>query len=248
MQVKIADRIEMIEIPMKMMGRESTICPTLIWDDDTVILVDAGMTGTLPVIKKAMEDADVPFERLDKIIVTHQDIDHIGGIKDILDELPEVKVLAHGEDEPYIKGEKKLVRVNANFMERINHLSEEEQKKVLYIFENTSAPVDITLADGEELADCGGIVVIHTPGHTPGHICLYHKPTKTLIVGDAMNISEGQLVGTNNLILTEEDAKTAADSLKKFERYDVENVITYHGGLFNDNPNHRIKEFNKDEA
>ncbi|MEN6553536.1 MAG: MBL fold metallo-hydrolase [Methanobacterium sp.] len=246
--MKIANGIEMIEIHMNMMGRESTICPTLLWDEDTVILIDAGATGSLSEIKKAMKDAGVPFERLDKIVVTHQDIDHIGGIKDILDELPEVKVLAHDEDKPYIKGEKKLVRVNAKFMERISDLPEEEQKKVLYIFENSNAPVDITLADGEELADCGGIVVIHTPGHTPGHICLYHKATKTLIVGDAMNISEGQLVGTNNLILTEEDAKTAKDSIKKFEKYDVENVITYHGGLFNDNPNQRIKEFNKDEA
>jgi glyoxylase-like metal-dependent hydrolase (beta-lactamase superfamily II) len=246
--VKIADGIEMIEIPMNLMGRESTICPTLIWDEDTVILVDAGIMGNLPVIKKAVENAGVPFERLDKIIVTHQDIDHIGGIKDILDELPEVKVLAHEEDTPYIQGEKKLVRVNANFMERISALPEEEQEKVLYIFENTNAPVDITLADGEELEDCGGIAVIHTPGHTPGHICLYHKPSKTLIVGDAMNISEGQLVGTNKLILTEEDAKTATTSLKKFEKYDIEHIITYHGGLFNDNPNQRIKEFNKDEA
>ena len=246
--MKIAEGIKMIEIPMKMMGRESTIYPTLIWDEDTVILVDAGMIGTLPVIKKAMEDAGVPFERLDKIIVTHQDIDHIGGIKDILDELHEVKVLAHEEDKPYIKGEKKLVRVNANFMERINALPEEERKIVLNMLENISVPVDMTLADGEDLSDCGGITIIHTPGHTPGHICLYHKSSKTLIVGDAMSIINDQLTGPNKLLLTEENLKTAISSLKKFEKYDVENVIAYHGGLFNNNPNQRIKEFNKDEA
>lgn len=246
--MKIADGIKMIEIPMNLMGRESTIYPTLIWDDDTIILVDAGATGSLSEIKKTMKDAGVPFEKLDKIVVTHQDIDHIGGIKEIIDELPEVKVLAHEEDKPYIQGEKKLVRMNSNFMERISALPEEEQEKVLYIFENSNAPVDTTLADGEELADCGGIVIIHTPGHTPGHICLYHKPSKTLIVGDAMNTFEGELVGPNELVLTEEDAKTALNSLKKFEKYDVENVITYHGGLFNDNPNPRIKEFNDDEA
>lgn len=238
----------MIEIPMNMMGRESIIRPTLIWDEDTVILVDAGMAGNLSVIKKAMEDAGVPFERLDKIIVTHQDIDHIGGIKSILNELPEVKVLAHEEDKPYIQGEKKLVRVNANFMERINSLPEEERKIVLNMLENISVPVDRTLADGEELTDCGGIIIIHTPGHTPGHICLYHKSSKTLIVGDAMNIIDGQLTGPNKLLLTEENLKTAVSSLKKFEKYDVENVIAYHGGLFNDNPNQRIKEFNNDEA
>lgn len=246
--MKIADKIEMIEIPMNMMGRESTIYPTLIWDEDTVILVDTGMAGNLPVIKKAMEDAGVPFKRLDKIIVTHQDIDHIGGIKSILNELNEVKVLAHEEDKPYIQGEKKLVRLNSNFMERINALPEKEQKIVLDMLENISVSVDIILEDREELTDCGGIIVIHTPGHTPGHICLYHKASKTLIVGDAMNIFEGQLVGPNELLLTEEDSKTAVNSLKKFEKYDVENVITYHGGLFNDNPNQRIKEFNKDEA
>ena len=240
--MKIADGIEMIEIPMNLMGRESTICPTLIWDEDTVILVDAGIMGTLPVIKKAMEDAGVLFERLDKIIVTHQDMDHIGGIKDIIDELPEVKVLAHEEDKPYIQGEKKLVRLNSNFMERISALPEEEQKKVLYIFENSHAPVDTILADGEKLADCGGITVIHTPGHTPGHICLYHKATKTLIAGDAMNILDGQLTGTNVQLLSEEDTKTAINSLKKFEEYDIENVISYHGGLFNDDPNQKIKE------
>lgn len=244
--MKIADGIEMIEIHMNMMGRESTIYPTLIWSENTAILVDSGMIGTLPVIKKAMEDEGVPFKRLDKIIVTHQDIDHISGIKDILDESPEVKVLAHEEDKPHIQGEKKLVRLNSNFMERINVLPEEEQKKVLYIFENSHAQVDMTLTDGEELADCGGIVIIHTPGHTPGHICLYHKPTKTLIVGDAMNIFEGQLIGPNEQLLTKEESKKALNSLKKFEEYDVENIITYHGGLFNNDPNQRIKEFNKE--
>jgi glyoxylase-like metal-dependent hydrolase (beta-lactamase superfamily II) len=37
--------------------------------------------------------------------------------------------------------------------------------------------------------------VINTPGHTPGHISLYHKPSKTLIAGDAMRVMDGQLLG-----------------------------------------------------
>jgi glyoxylase-like metal-dependent hydrolase (beta-lactamase superfamily II) len=40
--------------------------------------------------------------------------------------------------------------------------------------------VDRTLEDGEELPFCGGITVIHTPGHTPGHICLYISQAKRL--------------------------------------------------------------------
>ena len=33
---------------------------------------------------------------------------------------------------------------------------------------------------------CGGLEVIETPGHMPGHISLYLKDSKTLICGDAL--------------------------------------------------------------
>lgn len=240
--MKIADGISMLGVPINIMGRGSRVYLTLIWDDENVILVDSGAPGSLSGIKNAMEDESVPFERLTKIIVTHQDIDHIGGIRDILDELSSVNVLAHEEDKPYIQGEKRLVRLNTNFMNRINALPEEEKEKVLDMFGNISVKVDMTLKDGEELDCCGGIKVIHTPGHTPGHICLYHEASKTLIVGDAMNVIEGQLTGPNRQIMNEEDVKVAMDSLRKFEKYDVENVISYHGGFFNDKPNERIEE------
>ena len=41
--MKIADNIEMLELPMNLMGSERTIYPTLMWDEDNVILVDAGI-------------------------------------------------------------------------------------------------------------------------------------------------------------------------------------------------------------
>lgn len=53
--LKIADGIEMLEIPMKLLGRERNIYPTLIWDNDSVILVDAGIPDSLPEIKDAMK-------------------------------------------------------------------------------------------------------------------------------------------------------------------------------------------------
>jgi hydroxymethylpyrimidine pyrophosphatase-like HAD family hydrolase len=36
--------------------------------------------------------------------------------------------------------------------------------------------------------------------------------------------------------------RVAINSRKKFEEYDIEKVISYHGGLFYDNPNQRIKK------
>ena len=241
--MKIADNIEILELPMKLMGTEGTIYPTVIWDDNNVILVDAGIPDSLSEIKDAMDKAGVPFKKIDTIIVTHQDIDHIGGINNIIDELNDVKVLAHGEDKPYIQGEKKILRLNnPKIMDRINALPEDEQQKVLDMLENAPVEVDMVLSDGEELAYCGGIIVIHTPGHTPGHICLYHKESKSLIVGDALNIENDKLIVTHKEAMNKEELKIVETWLKKFRELDVENVITYHAGLFNNNPNQKIKE------
>jgi glyoxylase-like metal-dependent hydrolase (beta-lactamase superfamily II) len=242
MILKIKDGIEMLEISMKLLGRERNVYPTIIWDDNNVILVDAAIPDCLPEIKDAMKKVGVPFEGLDSIIVTHQDIDHVGGINPILKELPQVKIFAHEDDKPYIEGEKKWIRLNTNFMNRINNLPEEERDNILNLFENSNVKINDTLEDGQELECCGGIIVIHTPGHIPGHICLYHKQSRTLIVGDAMNVVDGWLTGPNKDAMNEKDAQTAYDSFKKFENYEIKNIITYHGGLFNDNPNQKIKE------
>lgn len=232
----------MLELPISLMGVKSKIYPTIVWDENSVVLIDAGLATSLPDIKESLGSVGISIEWLNKIIVTHQDIDHIGGIKNILDLKPDVEIFAHKEDKPYIQGDKELIRLKSNLKDRINQLPAEEQEKVLEMFVCVPLEVNITLTDGDELNECGGLVVIHTPGHTPGHICLYHKNTKTMIVGDAMNIDEGQLTGPNKQVLNEEEQILAVNSLKRFVDFDVENVICYHGGLFKDNPNKRIKE------
>ena len=242
--MKIAENIEMIKLSMNVMERERIVYPTLIWDNDNVLLIDTGIPSNLETIKNQMETAGVSFARLNTIIATQQDIDHIAGIKGILFEKPEVMVLAHEADKPYIQGDKKVKRLNSKFMERIKDLPEEEQLKIVDMFENSNVKVNTTLTDGEMLPYCGGITVIHTPGHTPGHICLYHQRSKTLIAGDAMNILHGELVGPNEDPMSEDgvNANDAINSLKKLTDYDIKNIITYHGGLFNDNPNDKIKD------
>jgi len=242
--MKIAENIEMIKLSMNVMERERIVYPTLIWDNDNVLLIDTGIPSNLETIKNQMETAGVSFARLNIIIATQQDIDHIAGIKGILFEKPEVMVLAHEADKPYIQGDKKVKRLNSKFMERIKDLPEEEQLKIVDMFENSNVKVNTTLTDGEMLPYCGGITVIHTPGHTPGHICLYHQRSKTLIAGDAMNILHGELVGPNEDPMSEDgvNANDAINSLKKLTDYDIKNIITYHGGLFNDSPNDKIKD------
>jgi glyoxylase-like metal-dependent hydrolase (beta-lactamase superfamily II) len=46
--------------------------------------------------------------------------------------------------------------------------------------------VDERLADGQVLPVLGGLRVVATPGHTPGHISLYAPAVGVLFVGDSL--------------------------------------------------------------
>jgi len=239
--LKLSKGIGILEISINLTGNESKIYPTLIWNNSSALLIDAGTQNSMHDIQREMKKLGVPFESIETIIITHQDIDHFGGVAEIVDQLEDVKVCAHSEDVPYIQGDKRLVRLNSGFMERISSLPHKQQKKVLDIFENSSAKVDIELTD-DELECFGGIRIIQTPGHTPGHICIFHENSRTLIAGDALNIVDGKITGTNTNILTIEDTQTAVKSLEKLTNLDIENIICYHGGLYNNNANKSIEE------
>ena len=87
----------------------------------------------------------------------------------------------------------------------------------------------------------GGTIALHTPGHTPGHLCLYVKRPKVLIAGDALNVEEGKLIGPRAQFTA--DLAVALRSVEKLARYDIESVICYHGGIYNNaDVNQRIAE------
>ncbi|MGE5415673.1 MAG: MBL fold metallo-hydrolase [Acidobacteriota bacterium] len=238
----ITDGIEMLELDMDVWGQKSIIYPTLIWDKNNVVLVDAGMPSNLSAIMSYLEKISNRADNL-TVVVTHQDLDHIAGLPELIRTYERcVNVLAHEEEKPYIEGKRPLIKVNPD---RINKLfasfPEEHRVKMLAVANKPpKCPVDRTVIDGEELPWCGGIIVIHTPGHTPGHICLYHKRSKTLIAGDALIAHEGILLPP--IAQATFDMDLALQSLKKLTRYDIEYVICYHGGLCKGAMNQRIAE------
>lgn len=234
--MKIASGLEFLELDVNFMGRQTTIYPTLMWDKESVILVDTGFPGLELQIHHAFKKVGVPFERLNKVVLTHQDIDHVGSLPFIIAKSQhKIEVFAHKAEKPYIEGDKPLIKMDATRRAKmIETLPEEKRKQLEMIFSNPpQSTVDVTIEDGQELPYCGGIIIISTPGHTPGHVCLYHKQSKTLVAGDALIVSDGQLLGPNPSAAFNIDE--ANKSLEKLTQYDIESVICYHGGLYKKN-------------
>lgn len=239
--MKIANDVEVLELTMNL-GQPSVIHPTLIWDQDEVILVDTGIPGQLGDIEEAMKKADVSFEQLSKVILTHQDFDHIGSLNAILNASNHaIDVMAHEEDQPYIQGEKPFLKMSPERMKTLLETLPEERAK--YFLEPITSKVDRVISDGEILPYCGGITVIFTPGHTPGHISLYLNESKVLIAGDAMVAVDGKLHGPREQVTP--NMELALDSVKKFTQFYIRKVVCYHGGVVSDNVNEQIKEIVK---
>ncbi|NIK78484.1 glyoxylase-like metal-dependent hydrolase (beta-lactamase superfamily II) [Paenibacillus castaneae] len=243
--MNIASGINMLPISAVMRGQMETIYPVLIWDEEEAILVDTGYPGQLPLIQEQVERAGVSLDKLTKIIITHADLDHIGSLPDLLNKLTQnVEVLASSFEKPFIEGQKQLLKITPESIDKaVNALPPEVTDEWKAAFRKTlekppAAGVDATIKDGMELPYCGGIVVIATPGHTPGHLSLYHKASKTLIAADSMVVLNDQLLGPNPQYSI--DHPLAIQSLQKFIPYDIKTVVCYHGGLFADQANERI--------
>ena len=229
---------------------EFVIYPTLIKDDHELIMVDCAYPGSAPLLEAAMNQLGLSLNQLTKIIITHHDHDHMGALKEIKDRYPSIQILCSKQEAPYITGQLKSLRLQQ--AEAIQDSLPDSEKEGGIQFQNFIASIqkvdveDVTIINsGDILPYCGGIEVIDTKGHMPGHISLYVKSDKTLIAGDALVVEEDKLcMAMPQFILNVQDAQ---NSVRKLFNYDIEAILCYHGGLYegdiNDSLESVIKSF-----
>lgn len=229
----LSSGFEVLKLQLQLPGGSDEIYPVLIWDEENAVLIDTGAPGMSEQLIEAIEAVGVPFSKVNVIILTHQDLDHIGALGSIVQQAcPELEVFAHDLDKPYIEGKLPLLKLNPESMAwQLEGLPKEEQNRIVSFLQSNppQGRVDHALKDGQELPFCGGIQVIHTPGHTPGHISLYLNRYRTLIMGDASYSMDGVIKGPHPPSTPNMDM--AIRSLQKCLAYDSEAAVCYHGGL-----------------
>jgi glyoxylase-like metal-dependent hydrolase (beta-lactamase superfamily II) len=134
------------------------------------VLVDTGYGSELAATENLLREAGVPPESLSLIVNTHYHSDHVGG-NGGLQRRYETPIAAH-------RWEAALV----NNRDR-EACSAEWLGQPVEPYE-----VNIPLSDGDEV-DAGGVAleVLHTLGHTLGHISLYAPEEQVFIFGDAVH-------------------------------------------------------------
>ncbi|HEX2608744.1 MAG TPA: MBL fold metallo-hydrolase, partial [Flavisolibacter sp.] len=171
--------------------------------------------------------------KVSAILITHHDIDHIGALAEWKQAYPHCKILAPIEEAPYLKGTKRSLRLQ-QAEQLYDSLPDQEKPAALHFqkFLESVQPVSVDqeLLPGAVLPYCGGLEVVPTPGHLPGHISFYARSSKILIAGDAVVIDADRLDLANPAYAI--DLKAAVTSVELLMQYDIEQLLCYHGGVW----------------
>lgn len=212
-------------------GAEQVVNPSIIYNDDEMILVDCGYPGTIDQFESEAKRMDIDLKRLSKIVITHHDWDHIGSLAAFKERYPKTQIISSEIQAKYISGEKPSLRLES-LIAKMDTLEGKEKEfaaqRIEIIQSVKTCQVDRYVEDNEAISDDGDVICIDTPGHMPGHISVYVKSSKTLIAGDALNVNEGRLNGANPVFTF--DMEEAARSIKKMSNLNIERIICYHGG------------------
>lgn len=224
--------IHSLDIEFEQGGQLQVITPAILQDEQDTILIDCGYANFEAYLEAAANRVDLTLASLTKIIITHHDIDHMGSLAGLKRMYPGAEIIAHELEKPYIEGTAKSLRLEqaesglASMPEDAKPFAEQF---ISFLLTMEPAAVDRTVYSGEMLPWCGGIEIVHTPGHMPGHISLYLPSSKTLIAADAVVLEQGKLNIANPQYTL--DMEATLSSVRRLLEFDIDRLICYHGGV-----------------
>ena len=224
----------------------------LVKSEERNLLIDTGLNfpRTFQSLRRGLSEAGVKPEKLTEILLTHFHVDHVGLIPRFKEASKDIKLLIH--------------RVEAELSKLMSREFEDYKEDVETFLKTNGAPSAIAmnlrrfhpafftpeayqelstalpLEDGQEISVGDySFQVIWTPGHSPGHICLYEPSLKILVSGDHLLPTI-----TPHIAQFMENMDPLTDylnSLEKIEKLDVEIVLPGHEETFADH-RERIKQ------
>jgi glyoxylase-like metal-dependent hydrolase (beta-lactamase superfamily II) len=149
--------------------------PHLLVDGDGAVLLDTGFPGDAGRIRHQMAKLGLGPKDLRAILLTHGHIDHAGNAA-WAKAWSGAKIYAHPLEQVHIDG-----TFRYRGLGRVTGVLEAAGRKIMGY---QSTPIDVPLADGDELPFWGGLRVVHLPGHTYGHCGFYSARHDLLFTGD----------------------------------------------------------------
>ena len=201
--------------------------PYILVDTDGLTVIDTGLPRSEKKILAYVASLGKSARDVKRIILTHSDLDHVGGLA-ALQRATGARTYAGKIEADSIAAGKPSREINPSGF---------SLRRILFtlmrpFFKATPFQVDEILTDGQILPALGGLRVIDTAGHTPGHISLFAPAVDILFCGDSMVSDEKGLHGSRSG-LTWDDAK-AKEAVRKQSALGARIVCSGHGPIVMD--------------
>lgn len=174
-------------------------------------LIDCGYAGSRERIARAIAAQGRMVEHLVRVVITHGHPDHAGSARELAE--AGIPVLIHPADAEGLR---------TTWRDAIRRPS----RGRVFSAMTPELPEVVPMEDGDVLPMLGGLRVVHTPGHTPGSVCLYGARDRVLFVGDTLQRRFGRVSFASALY--SDDYAAAKRAVKQLADLDVETIIFSH--------------------
>ena len=202
-------------------------------DDGQVTLVDMGVKQSGPKVMAALASIGSGPSDVTRLLLTHAHPDHAGGAAHVSAATGRDFAI-HEDDAAYAEAGQSPPRDQSFLMARLMTRLSGRGKDFPAI------TVGERLTDGQVLDVACGLEVVHTPGHSPGHVAYLHRSSGVLITGDSIFNVRGVRWPVKSFCTSFRLTQKTAHRLAEL---DYTTAAFTHGPHISDQPREAIRRF-----
>jgi len=233
--MEITLRVHAIPAPVKVYTGPYPPNVYLVVDGGQAAMIDAGFSEGDSVQERLAYLKGLPGLRVAYIVLTHHHFDHSGGAH-ALREATGARVVMHREEAPLLEAAAR--EETPSDMEAPEEMREARQRMRRWRQEAARGRPDILVDDNDRLrVGAASLRIVHAPGHTAGHVCVFLEEERVLFSGD-------NVLGMGTTAIAPPphgDMVQYLASLRKMQGLDAALLCPGHGPVVKE-PNRKIQE------